>query len=371
MKIRDLALQGGLAAVALVAAFFVWQREPSGTPGEVTVVDAPARALDAVRYEDDARFVELFRDEKDRDRLWIRLGFKPPKLPVVGTAGATDGGTAVAGTGADGGKVDAGAAVASGADAGTAPVAAVTEPPPPPRELRANETAEKLFARFAPLRALRALGEMDGKKLDEVGLASTARKLTVTVGGKPQAFSLASPPGGWGTPYLRREEDGRVFLLGPALLPDLENASSRLVDRRLHTFDVGDFDAVVITAGGTSRTFTASGKTPGAVALAPEESPDRPDEFARNWHDRVWRLMPLDFLGRGELPPGGEPEVAFRVEYRRGGKPVGELTVAKGQGGFFARTEHTTGWARLHAGVDALATEAAKVSAPVSSASGK
>lgn len=377
MKVRDLALQGGLAAVALVAAFFVWQREPAGAPGEVTVVDAPARALDTVRYEDEARFVELFRDEKDRDRLWVRLGYKPSKLPV---AGAADGGTAVAAAGADGGTAvaatgtgDAGTALAAaaGVDAGTPPVAGTTEPPPPPRELRANETAEKLFARFAPLRALRALGEMDGKKLEEVGLASTLRKLTLTVGGKPQAFTLASPPGGWGTPYLRREEDGRVFLLGPALLPDLENATSRLVDRRLHTFDVGDFDALVVTAGGTSRTFTASGNAPGAVSLVPVESPDRPDEFARNWHDKVWRLIPLDFLGRGELPPGGEPEEAFRVEYRRGGKPVGELTVAKGQGGFFARTEHTTGWTRLHAGIDSLAAEAAKVSSPVSSASGK
>ncbi len=366
MKVRDLAVQGALAAVALVAAFLVWQREPAGAPGEVTVVDAPARALDVVRYEDEARFVEVFRDAQDRDRLWVRLGNKPPR-PTPPVDAPTDGGTAVGATG----STDAGAALAVAPDAGTAPVAAPTEPPPPPRELRANEVAEKLFARFAPMRAMRALGELDAKKLEEVGLASTPRKLTLTVGGKEQAFSLASPPGGWGTPYLRREADGRVFLLGPALLPDLENATSRLVDRRLHTFDLGDFDAVVITAGGASRTFTASGQAPGPVSLVPEESPDRPDEFARNWHDRVWRLMPLDFLGRGEQPPGGEPEEAFRVEYRRGGKPVGEVTVARGQGGFFVRTEHTTGWARLHAGVDALATEAAKVAAPVSAATGK
>jgi hypothetical protein len=377
MKVRDLALQGGLAAVALVAAFLVWQREPAGAPGEVTVVDAPVRALDVVRYEDDGRYVELFRDEKDRDALWVRLGTKakpPAAAPApTGTDGGTavpPGGTAMAAGGADGGTGGDAGTVLAAADAGTPPVAAA--PPPPPRDLRANETAEKLFARFAPLRATRALGELDAKKLEEVGLASTPRKLTLTVGGKTEAFSLASPAGGWGTPYLRRESDGRVFLLGPALLPDLENATSRLVDRRLHTFELGDFDAVVVTAGGASRTFTASANSPaGPVSLVPEESPDRPDEFARNWHDRVWRLLPLDFLGRGELPPGGEPEEAFRVQYRKGGKAVGELVVAKGQDGFFARTEHTTGWARLHAGVDALATEAAKVSAPVSSASGK
>ncbi|MFY2556747.1 hypothetical protein ACN469_03900 [Corallococcus terminator] len=356
MKARDLALQGALAVVALVAAYLVWQRAPAGAPGDVAVVELPARALDKVRYEDEARYVELYRDAQSRDTLWVRLGYKPSKpLPPAEPVAGTDAGTVAQAPG--------------GTDAGpsllTAPPA-----PPPPRELRANEVAEKLFPRFAPLRATRALGVLEAKKLEEVGLTTSQRKLTLTLGGKVETFALASTTGGWGTPYLRRESDGQVFLLGPALLPDLENATSRLVDRRLHTFDLGDFDAVVISSGGASRTFTASGKAPNPVALAPEEAPDKPDEFTRNWHDRVWRLMPLDLLGRDEQPSGGEPKEAFRVEYRRGGKSMGSLTVARGTDGFFARTEHTPGWVRLHAGVDPLAAEAARVTTPVSSASG-
>lgn len=360
MKARDLALQGALAVVALVAAYLVWQRAPSGAPGDVTVVELPARALDKVRYEDEARYVELYRDAQSRDTLWVRLGYKPSKgLPA---AEGTDAGSV---PGTDGGA--SGTVAQGGQDAGTPPLAA-TPPQPPPRELRANEVAAKLFPRFAPLRATRALGVLEAKKLEEVGLTTSQRKLTLTLGGKVETFTLASTTGGWGTPYLRRESDGQVFLLGPALLPDLENATSRLVDRRLHTFDLGDFDAVVISSGGASRTFTATGKAPNPVALAPEEAPDKPDEFTRNWHDRVWRLMPLDLLGRDEQPTGGEPKEAFRVEYRRGGKSVGELTVARGTDGFFARTEHTPGWVRLHAGVDPLAAEAARVTTPVSSA---
>jgi hypothetical protein len=118
----------------------------------------------------------------------------------------------------------------------------------------------------------------------------------------------------------------------------------------------------VVTQGPSSRTFLASGQPPGPTTLAPKDAPDKPDEFVRNWHERVWRLMPLDFLGRGEEPADGAPEVVFRVEYRRQDKPVGELTVARGaKGAFYARTEHTPGWARLHGGVDTLASEAAKV----------
>ncbi|MCP3064122.1 hypothetical protein LXT21_35655 [Myxococcus sp. K38C18041901] len=357
MKARDLALQGALAAVALVAAYLVWQRAPAGAPGDVTVVELPARALDKVRYEDEARYVELYRDAQERDALWVRLGFKPAK-PLPPVEGAADGGA----------SVDGGVALAQGAaDAGTQPSAAQT---PPPRDMRANEVAQKLYPRFAPLRATRALGVLDEKKLEEVGLTGSQRKLTLTLGGKAESFTLASMTGGWGTPYLRRDSDGQVFLLGPALLPDLENAMTRLVDRRMHVFDLGEFDSVVISSGGSSRAFVASGKAPNPVTLAPEESPDKPDEFTRNWHDRVWRLVPLDLLGRDEQPAGGEPKEAFRVEYRRGGKPVGELTVARATDGFYARTEHTPGWVRLHAGVDPLAAEAARVTTPVSSAGG-
>ncbi|WP_163778206.1 hypothetical protein [Myxococcus vastator] len=371
MKVRDLALQGALAAAALVAAFVVWQREPSAGPGEVTVVDVPVRALDSIRYEDDSRFVDVFRDASERDRLWVRLGHKASKTASGGaSAGAADAGVAQHAT-------DAGVATAAvGTDAGThaalgPPPVATREAPPPPRELRANEVADKLFSRFAPMRAMRALGELDAKKLEEVGLATSPRKLTLTVGGKARVFALASPAGGWGTPYLRSEEDGRVYLLGPAMLPDLENASSRLVDRRLHTFDLGDFDAVRVSAGGATRAFRATGKAPGPVVLAPEEAPEQPDDFARNWHDRVWRMMPVDLLGRDEPLPGGEPRESFRVDYLRAGQPVGHVMVAKGEGGFYARTEHTSGWARLHSGMEALAEEAARVTAPVSSASGK
>ncbi|NOJ94122.1 hypothetical protein HMI51_14430 [Corallococcus coralloides] len=350
MKARDVAVQGVLAGVALVAAFFVWQREPSRAPGEVTVEDAQASALDRIRYDEETRFVELFRDPQDRDTVWVRLGNKPVK-PGAET-GTTDGGVARPGL------EDAGTDAGSIATASPAPV-------PPPRELRGNDVALKLFSRFAPLRAQRDLGVLDDKKLDEVGLAKTERGLTLTLDGTPRTFRLATPASGWGAPYLQRASDGHVFLLGPSLLPDLEAASSRLVDRRLHTFDVDGFDHVVISTGTTSRAFAASGKPPGPVQLSPVDAPGTPDDFARNWHDRLWRLTPVELLGRGEAPPGPAPTPAFRVEYQRGGKAVGELSMAKTpEGSWYARTEFTPGWVRMGGGLELLAEDAAKLTAP-------
>ncbi|MFP2899878.1 hypothetical protein [Corallococcus sp. 4LFB] len=359
MKARDVAVQGVLAAVALVAAFFVWQREPARAPGEVTVEDAQAGALDRIRYDEETRFVELFRDPQDRDTVWVRLGSKPAK-PGAGTQSATDAGAlAQATSDAGSAALDAGA---NSADAGTP---ASPAPVPPPRELRGNDVALKLFARFAPLRAQRDLGVLDDQKLEEIGLAKTERRLTLTLDGTPRTFRLASPASGWGAPYLQRTSDGHVFLLGPALLTDLEAAASRLVDRRLHTFDVDGFDRVVISTGTASRAFVASGKPPGAVQLSPVDAPGTPDDFARNWHDRLWRLTPVELLGRGEAPPGPAPTPAFRVEYQRGGKAVGELSMAKASdNSWYARTEFTPGWVRMGGGLELLAEDAAKLTAP-------
>ncbi|WP_233602091.1 DUF4340 domain-containing protein [Corallococcus sp. CA047B] len=236
---------------------------------------------------------------------------------------------------------------------------------PPHRTLRGNDTAQKLFAKFAPLRAQRDLGVLDARKLEEIGLAKTERALTLTVDGTPKTFRLAAPASGWGAPYLQRPSDSHVFLLGPALLSDLEAASSRLVDRRMHTFDVDGFDRVVITSGNKSRAFVASGQPPGAVQLAPVDAPGTPDDFARNWHDRVWRLTPIEFLGRGESPPGLASSPAFRIEYQRAGKPVGELSMAMTPDHtWYARTELTPGWTRMGGGLESLAEEAAKLTAP-------
>jgi len=307
MRARGVVLQGVLAAVGLAAAFFVWQRAPEGAPGEVVLVDAPLQALERVRYEDPAGRVELFREGSEG--LWLRVGT---------------------------------------------------------RVLRANEIAENLFARFAPLRASRALGVLDVESLAEVGLKDSPRRLVVTLSTGEHAFTLASASIGWGHPYLRRETDGGVFLVGPWLLPDLENATQRLVDRTLHAFEASAYDTLTVTQGRHSRTFLMRTRAQRPAELVPQETPDAPDETARKWHERVWLLAvsPTELLGRGEEPPGGAPQEVFRVEYRRGDKAIGHLTVARGAvGGYYARTEHTAGWARLPPWAEALVLEAEKVAA--------
>jgi hypothetical protein len=309
MNTRAVVPQVALALLGLVAAFLVWRREPEGLPGEVPVLDVSPRALVSVRYEDASRSVELYGDARDEDTVWVRLGEPAPETTEE-----------------------------------------ARPPPPPPRELRGNALAKSLLSSFAPLEALRGLGALDAKKLAELGISGSPRRLTVTVEGREHVLTLAAPvETDWGSPYVLRE-DGRVFLLGPTLLPDLEAAAARLVDRRMHAFGPEDFDTFTVAQGGNTR------------AIAVGEPPRAPDARERQWHERVWQLMPLDVLGRDEAPPGGEPEVLFQVGYQRRGRALGHVAVARDpEGAFYARTEHTAGWVRLQGEVEALAAGAVEV----------
>lgn len=316
MRTRGVVLQGVLAAVGLAAAFLVSGREPRGTPGEEVILEVAPRELERVRYEEASGWVELVRERGGDGALWVREG------PRTGTS------------------------------------------PSPGRELRANETAERLFARFAPLRAVRSLGVLGERALAEVGLGASTHALTVAWTGGEARFPLAPSTSGWGSPALRRESDGHVFLLSPVLLPDLENAAWRLVDRTLHTFGLEEAETVTVTLGSAARAFQVRARPGRAVELAPREQPDTPDETVRRWHERLWLLSPAreDVLGRGEEPPGGPPRELFHVDYLRRGVLLGRLTVARGgDGGVYMRTEHTAGWARLPPWAESLPLEARAV----------
>jgi hypothetical protein len=309
VKAWSAAAQGALAVVGLVAAYLTWQRPAEEKDAEAVVLDVSRPALERIRYEDKKRVVEVV---PGKDGTWV-LQTERPAEPV-----------------------------AEGA------------PAPRTREYKANETADRVVDRFTPLKAIRSLGVLPPEKLEELGLAKAERALEVTARGTTTRFVLASDGAGAGAPYARRESDGRVFLLRGTLLSDLEFAASRLVDRRLHTFRQDEFDAVRVSGGGAERRLTRVGdKLAGASGAV--------DDFASNWHERLWGQTGVDVLGRGEEPAAGAPVVELRVDYLRGERQVGFIELGRAGSDVFARTEHTAGWVRLHAGADPLLKERAQV----------
>ena len=334
---RAAAVQGGLAAIGLLAAHLTWQREPEHAPGSATVIDATKNDVTHVHYADEHNTVDFERGHGDKEPpVWIHL---VPSADDAKTPPKTD--------------------------AKQAPKPKT--PPAPPRDLLGGEPATKVLDQFAPLVSPRAFGQLDAGKLKELGLEAPTRKLDVTVKGEVRHYLIGQPdkaPGG--ESFLRDAGDGRVYLMPRGMLSDLQNPN-HLIDRRLHAFEQGDFDRMVLAAGGKSKEYVQLDREARAkAAFAPAKTPDKHDQMAKNWHDAVWRVFPAEILGRGEDPTGGKPTVVLRVDYYEGKNAVGFMELGREEsaggvseeapsGEVYARTEHTAGWLKLQTGAQLLA----------------
>jgi hypothetical protein len=358
---RGVAVQGGLAALGLVVAYATWQREPDRAAGEVVIVDVTKSELANVHFEDENNSVDVRRGSGgDEVGVWVSV---QDKTPVAATPKAPPPTSP-----ASGGPGGAGGTTA------TKPPAAPSSPPAPPskprpmRQLRGDEPADKFLTQFAPFRSPRAFGVLDAKKAKELGLDATKKKLVITARGETREFVIGQPPQGSGENYLRDVKDGRTYLMPRQVLADLQGAAYRLVDRKLHGFKLAEVNRLMVASSAKKREFVIKNpEDPNAYKLAPTNAPDKPDEMARNWHEKVWKLYPVDLLGKGELPPGGPPKVLTRIDYFDGSKNAGWFEFGKvdvppgsepipGPHGtptqpstveLYGRTEHTAGWVRL------------------------
>jgi hypothetical protein len=100
------------------------------------------------------------------------------------------------------------------------------------------------------------------------------------------------------------------------------------------------------------------------IRLAPKETPDKPDQTAKNWHERIWNLFPSEVLGKEEVPPPSPPVTALRVDYSARGRSLGWLEIARAgapptaatstaekqpmaSSEIFGRSEFSAGWVKL------------------------
>jgi hypothetical protein len=130
-----------------------------------------------------------------------------------------------------------------------------------------------------------------------------------------------------------------------------------MVDRRLHTFQLNEIDGVKVKAGDQSKEFNVSsdGK------LSPKATPTAPDAFAKNWDDKVFRLIVTEVLGKDEAPSAGTPAPELRLEYFKGGKLIGWIDMGHAGPDVYAKTEHTAGWMKMPVNTGDVITEGRKV----------
>jgi len=333
---RALAVQAGLAVVGLATVYATWQREPERAPGAVTVIDASKSDVTLVRYNDESTSVDLTPGKTaGEDGVWLHLVTKPKAEA----------------------KPDPHADPKTAAKPATPPA-----PPPPPRDLAGAENAKKLYEQFAPLTSPRAFGVLDAAKLKELGLDKPTRTIDVTVKGAVRHYEIGQPSTqAGGEAFLRDTRDGRVYLMPRSVLSELQNAQ-HLVDRRLHAFELTDFDRIKLASGGKEKEFVSVGReSPKTIGFAAAKTPDKKDQTAKNWHDALWRLFPTELLGKGEEPATGKVSLLLKVDYTERGKGIGWIEIGRtqtssgasddpGTGELYARSEHTVGWVKIPSG---------------------
>ena len=345
MKARSTAVFGALALAGLIAAYFTWQRPKDTVKADsVVVLSATKQSLDSLHFDDATRFVDVVKHTDGETRWWVTLGFLPGKTPVV------DAGTSVV-------------AMDGGVDGGVLQVSVKPAEPTPTRETLANDRADTLVARFMPLEASRALGVLPQAKLDELGLVGSTRRLEITYAGQIKRFSVSKPLPGIIGSYLM-DDKGEVFLVQSTMFNELDPASSVLVDRRMHTFKQSEFDHFTVSLDGKTEDFVQTNAEIAQTAkVAHASSPEKPDDLAKNWHDKIWnRTVVTEVLGKGELPKAGTPKVAVRIDYSLRGAKKGWLEIGfDSTQGTWARSENTASWVGIHQGAEETVIEAKRL----------
>jgi hypothetical protein len=309
---RPVLVHGLLLGLALVAAYFVWTREPSTSEDEIPILSVRS-GLDRVVYSAPERTVEITHKKDDQGYYyWIRAEtveekrVEPPKPP---TPAKPDAGPPSPTKPTEAKPADKNAKPADGGPAAAKPD---TGPPAKPaitvvrkvQEFKGNKAAEDLMKALSNMTAIRSLGMVEPAKLEAFELAKSEKTLTLVTGSSPRTLIVGGNTFGNMDVYIQDKQDKRVYVVRPRQLQDLQYAEFRLVDRQLHPFPGADVERAMIATGKAKKTLVQQNRRDPANAYwADEAAPEKRKEFYRNFMGKLLRLQALEYV-----PPKTKPD---------------------------------------------------------------
>jgi len=317
----------GLLGVATVLAFGVWTREDDAQIGakttEVEVWAGDPDSVTALSFDSSTRKVRL-EPKKDALGRWYvgTIDKDEPSAPPLPTHGAS---------GAPG-------------DSAAAPTKHTT------LRFVGVKAADDLLKTLAPLRALRAVGKIEGTRAEEFGFDKPEGTLKLTVAGKPQTLTIGGATPG-GTERYAKAQSGDVFAIAGDIVQNLMFADSRLIERDLQSFKPDEATRVKVSRAGKVRDLSrVPDKNEG---WADSATPTKLDETAGNWMTKLGRLHVQDWVEKPGAPPSAS-NLAVRIDYFAGSKPLGSLELYKVQGEkgneYLAKSEYGRWFARIATG---------------------
>ncbi len=324
---RSIFIHAGLVVTSAVLALGVWTRDKQSKPvaaGDVTVWSGRPADIERIVYEGKKKRLELTAKKDDVGRYFVgtiekeKAAPKPPADP----------------------------------DAGAPPDA-----PAPEKTvvgLVSVTPAEKLADLLAPLKSIRAVGQVPADKEADFGLNDPEGTLTVKIRDAERKLLIGGATPGGGDRYVRDPASGEVYILKGDIFRNVDTPESTLLERDLHEWKDAEVVSAKLTAGGKTATFVRGGPETKRF-WATSEAKDTADETIGNWMSKVDRMRPTEFVQQTPDPH----ETVARIDYAGSGGTLGYLEIVRGPSSdagkpqYFVVTERT----RLHGKVPGSAGE--------------
>jgi len=205
-------------------------------------------------------------------------------------------------------------------------------------EFLGNTQAQQTWEAFAPLNALRELaGSSDA---DPDVFEFDAPEATITIEGASTAeVVLGGESFGSKNRYARH--DGKVYLLGDAIIRPLQFASSRLVERTLQPLARDEIVSVdVHLPDGTTHQFAQhKADVPAEAFWARVDTPDVSDLDAATWLDKAFSLRLRGYVHADEVTEELTEAVRYVVHGTEGAWTVEILRAAGEEPVWYARSD--------------------------------
>lgn len=172
-----------------------------------------------------------------------------------------------------------------------------------------NEKTSQMIESFAPFKALRSLGKLAGKELEETKLDKPERKLLLGLKSGDKEFDVGGRTTGARDHYVRARGGSEVFLVGSSILGDLEFPEGRFMQRKLREEALKDVGKVMIASNGkTKNIFHKNRLSPTDSFWSSEAKPEEKSETLGNYIDKLDKLSATEYsTDDNKFPREGTP----------------------------------------------------------------
>jgi len=226
-----------------------------------------------------------------------------------------------------------------------------------------SDKADTLLKDFSPMLALRRLDVEDAAKMEEIGLADPEATLQITRGDQTQTLDVGGEAYGSRNIYVRRQEDGQVYLVERDLLQNIKYARSRLADHSLLGIPRKNVVRAVISAGEdtletTQRNPDDEKKSVWVLRSDPESAPEQ----LTTWMGSAFKLKSMRHADPDALPEDLQARLTLQLFDSKGKSETLELLQVGQSGDWYGRSEHTRGLVKVvRSAAKSLADDVASV----------